>query len=75
MPARFAQTTRRVLASPAREVTETIPEETATRYETEVVEPAHYVARIIPASYAARERQVLVSPGGARWARLDACER
>jgi hypothetical protein len=75
VPARYAEVRRRVLASPAREVTETLPEETATRYETEVVEPAHYVTQVIPARYALRERQVLISQGGARWARIDECVR
>jgi hypothetical protein len=75
VPPRYARVARRVLLSPAREVSQTIPEETATRLRTEIVEPAHTVAHTIPARYATRERAVLESPGGAHWAPLDDCER
>jgi hypothetical protein len=75
VPARFAEVTRRVLVEPAHAMSQTIPEVTATRLVTVVVEPAHVVAHVIPAQYAVRERPALVSPGGAHWARLDACER
>jgi len=75
VPARFAQVARRVLVAPAQVVSQTIPEQTATRLVTEIVEPAHVIVHDIPAQYATRERPVLVAYGGARWARLDICER
>ena len=75
VPARYAQVAHRVLVAPAHVVSQTIPEETATRMVAEVAEPAHMVEHVIPAQYAERERTVLVSPGGAHWAALDTCER
>ena len=75
VPARFARVARRVLVAPAHVVSQTIPEVTATRLVTEVVEPAHVVVHDIPARYATRRRPVLVSPGGAHWAPLDSCAR
>lgn len=75
VPARFAQVVRRVQVTPARVVSQTIAEETATRLVTEVVEPAHVIEHDIPPQYATRQRAVLVSPGGAHWAALDTCER
>jgi hypothetical protein len=75
VPARFAQVARRVLVTPAQVVSQTVPEQTATRLATEVVEPAHVVVHDVPAQYATREREVLVAPGGAHWAALDMCER
>lgn len=75
VPARFAQVVHRVLVEPAHVVTQTIPEETATRVVTEVVEPARVVAHVVPAQYAVRERPVLVSPGGAHWAPIADCEQ
>ena len=75
VPARFAQVVRRVLVAPRASRVADDSRETATRLVTEVVEPAHVVAHVIPAQYAVRERPVLVSPGGAHWAALDTCER
>ena len=75
VPARFAQVMRRVLIAPAHVETQTLPEQTATRTATEVVEPAHFVVHEIPAQYATRQRPALVSPGGAHWARLEDCVR
>ena len=75
VPARLAEVRRRVLIAPAHVVSQTMPEETATRLVTEVVEPAHVVVRDIPARYITRQRQVLVSPGGAHWAPLESCMR
>lgn len=75
VPPRFARVAHRVLIAPAREVSETIPEVTATKLRTEIVEPAHVVTHSIPARYATRQREALAAPGGARWAPIADCER
>ncbi len=74
VPAQYGRVSRRVLVAPERAVSETIPEETAVRMHTEVVEPAQTITHTIPARYVTRERQVLASPGGAHWSPIDECD-
>ena len=75
VPARFARIVRRVLVTPAREVTETLPAETETRTRLEVVEAARVSTRLVPPRYALRAREVVADPGGARWAPIADCDR
>ena len=75
VPARYARVAHRVMVSPAREVEQTIPGETATRLRTVVVEPAHVVTHTIPAQSGVRARTVQTSEGGAYWSRIEqTCE-